>query len=107
MEWGRARPGGTAREPCADPRKLAAGPVSAILSELHFGERDTASRVVRLVFVYCQIAAPQRTAAQCLVSRVPSVRRCVTVREMKEGPSRPAVRCRPQTAASCCRQKRW
>ncbi len=42
-----------------------------------------------------------------LVSRVPSVRRCVTVREMKEGPSRSAVRCRPQTAASCCRQKRW
>src|SRR5215208_2699001 len=36
-----------------------------------------------------------------------SKRRCVTVREMKEGPSRPAVRCRPQTAASCCRQKRW
>ena len=36
-----------------------------------------------------------------------SKRRCATVREMKEGPSRPAVRFRPQTAASCCRQKRW
>ena len=36
-----------------------------------------------------------------------SKRRCVTVREMKEGPSRPAVRFWPQTAASCCRQKRW
>jgi putative tryptophan/tyrosine transport system substrate-binding protein len=33
--------------------------------------------------------------------------RCATVREMKEGPSRPAVRFWPQTAASCCRQKRW
>ena len=36
-----------------------------------------------------------------------SKRPCATVREMKEDPSRPAVRCRPQTAASCCRQKRW
>src|ERR1700730_2220864 len=36
-----------------------------------------------------------------------SKRRCATVREMKEGPSRPAVRFWPQTAASCCRQKRW
>ena len=34
-----------------------------------------------------------------------SKRRYVTVREMKVGPSRPAVRFRPQTAASCCRQK--
>src|SRR5207302_11265457 len=33
-----------------------------------------------------------------------SKRRCATVREMKEGPSRPAVRFWPQTAASCCRQ---
>ena len=36
-----------------------------------------------------------------------SKRRYATVREMKEGPSRPAVRFWPQTAASCCRQKRW
>jgi len=36
-----------------------------------------------------------------------SKRRCVTVREMKVGPSRPAVRFWPQIAASCCRQKRW
>src|SRR6516165_1630928 len=26
---------------------------------------------------------------------------------MKEGPSRPAVRCRSQATASCCRQERW
>src|SRR6516165_6696538 len=26
---------------------------------------------------------------------------------MKEGPSRPAVRCRSQANASCCRQERW
>ena len=32
---------------------------------------------------------------------------CGTVREMKEGPSRPAVRCRSQATASCCRQERW
>ena len=36
-----------------------------------------------------------------------SKRRCGTVREMKEGPSRPAVRCRSQATASCCRQERW
>ena len=36
-----------------------------------------------------------------------SKRRCATVREMKEGPSRSAVRCWSQTTASCCRQKRW
>ena len=34
------------------------------------------------------------------------VRRCGAIREMRVGPSRPAVRCRPQTAASCGRQKR-
>ena len=28
------------------------------------------------------------------------------MQEMREGPSRPAVRCRPQTAASCSRQER-
>src|SRR6516162_4345953 len=39
--------------------------------------------------------------AHCLV------RRCGTVREMKEGPSRSAVRCRSQATASCCRQERW
>src|SRR6516162_8419737 len=36
-----------------------------------------------------------------------SKRRCATVREMKVGPSRPAVRFWPQTTASCCRQERW
>src|ERR1700726_2429435 len=35
------------------------------------------------------------------------VQRCGTVREMKEGPSRPAVRCRSHATASCCRQERW
>jgi anthranilate 1,2-dioxygenase large subunit len=39
--------------------------------------------------------------------RAVCVRRCGTVREMKEGPSRPAVRCRSQATASCCRQERW
>ena len=28
------------------------------------------------------------------------------MQEMRVGPSRPAVRCRPQTAASCSRQER-
>jgi transposase len=32
--------------------------------------------------------------------------RCGAVREMRVGPSRSAVRCRPQTAASCGRQER-
>src|ERR1019366_7597730 len=36
-----------------------------------------------------------------------SKRRCATVREMEEGPSRPAVRFWSQATASCCRQKRW
>src|SRR6516225_5016441 len=39
--------------------------------------------------------------------RTVCVGRCGTVREMKEGPSRPAVRCRSQATASCCRQERW
>ena len=34
-------------------------------------------------------------------------RRCGAIREMGVGPPRPAVRCRSQTTASCCRQKRW
>src|ERR1035437_8960104 len=36
-----------------------------------------------------------------------SKRRCATVREMKEGPSRPEVRFWSQATASCCREKRW
>ena len=39
--------------------------------------------------------------------RAVRVQRRRTVREMKEGPSRPAVRCRSQATASCCRQERW
>jgi hypothetical protein len=39
--------------------------------------------------------------------RAVCLERCGTVREMKEGPSRPAVRCRSQATASCCRQERW
>ena len=39
--------------------------------------------------------------------RAVCVQRCGTVREMKEGPSTPAVRCRSQATASCCRQERW
>jgi len=39
--------------------------------------------------------------------RVPRTHRqrwwCGTVREMREGPSEPAIRCRLQTTASCCR----
>ena len=36
-----------------------------------------------------------------------SKRRCATVREMKEGPSSSAIRCRSQATASCCCQKQW
>jgi hypothetical protein len=40
-----------------------------------------------------------------LVSRaLPVQTACVTARDMKGGPSRPAIRCGPQTAASCCCQ---
>jgi len=36
-----------------------------------------------------------------------SIRRYATVREMKEDPSRSAIRCWSQATASCCCQKRW
>jgi putative transposase len=39
-------------------------------------------------------------------TRFPDWRRGA-VGEMRVGPSAPAVRCRRQTTASCCRQKRW
>jgi len=35
-----------------------------------------------------------------------STRRNVTVREMEDGPSSSAIRCRSQATASCCLQKR-
>jgi hypothetical protein len=35
-----------------------------------------------------------------------STRRSATVREMEDGPSSSAIRCRSQATASCCRQKR-
>src|SRR4051812_3264870 len=40
------------------------------------------------------------------VSRTHLLRRCGAVREMRVGPSRSAVRCRPQTPASCGHQER-
>jgi hypothetical protein len=43
----------------------------------------------------------------CVTSAVLSIGRCTTVREMKEGPSRPAVRCWSQATASCDCQKQW
>jgi transposase len=39
-------------------------------------------------------------------TRLPVWRRG-TVREMRDGPSEPAIRSRLQTTASCCRQERW
>ena len=63
-----------------------------------------------------KLGATQRQSAKAVGKSPPwvlcheyrrSKRRCATVREIKEGPSRPAVRGRPQTTASCCRQKRW
>src|SRR5215217_5348463 len=46
--------------------------------------------------------APRR----CVTNTSPEERRCGAVREMRVGPSRSAVRCRPQTPASCDRQER-
>src|SRR6266481_7948522 len=50
--------------------------------------------------------APHSDSTVCH-ERAVCVQRCGTVREMKEGPSRSAVRCRSQATASCCRQERW
>src|SRR5262245_39437378 len=55
-------------------------------------------------FLPIEIPGPRRVV--CHEHRQ-SKRRCATVREMKEGPSRSAVRCWSLTTASCCRQKRW
>ena len=57
----------------------------------------------------------EATVAQVLVSKYADHRvsrthqrwRCGAVREMRVGPSGPAIRSRPQTPASCCRKERW
>jgi transposase len=51
---------------------------------------------------------PRRSKAVSAVchEHIARVRRCGAMQEMREGPSRPAVGCRPQTAASCSRQER-
>jgi len=51
--------------------------------------------------------APRSGTRSVCHEHIPRRRRCGTIREMGAGPPRPAVRCRPQTTASCCRQKRW
>ena len=53
-------------------------------------------------------ARPRRQVAprRCVTNTSPEERRCGAVREMRVGPSRSAVRCRPQTPASCGRQER-
>src|SRR6266853_3924271 len=52
---------------------------------------------------------PQRrlgAASAVCHEHIARVRRCGAMQEMRVGPARPAVRCRPQTAASCSRQER-
>jgi hypothetical protein len=58
--------------------------------------------------LYCNLSAVDERG-QCPVRVLchehrPSKRRCATVREMKEGPSRSAIMGRSQAAASCCGQ---
>src|SRR3954462_9341026 len=48
----------------------------------------------------------QMAPRRCVTNTSPEERRCGAVREMRVGPSRSAVRCRPQTPASCDRQER-
>ena len=68
-------------------------------------------RNMGLVFAATEGALPGVTwlyFAMCRVSRASPVQTaCATVREMKEGPSRPEVRFWSQATASCCRQERW
>src|SRR6185312_6086454 len=82
----------------------------------HFADRFLAERGdrdgrVAMIPTSAKTQRPQGILVACL-SRVvchehrPSTRRCATVREMKEGPSGSAIRCRSQAAASRCRQKR-
>ena len=59
-------------------------------------------------------AKTQRNILRCLSPRWVlchehrrSKRPYVTAREMKEGPSSSAIRCRSQATASCCCQKQW
>ena len=48
------------------------------------------------------------TSGVGLVSRASPVQTAfATVREMKEGPSSPTIRCWSQATASCCGQKPW
>ena len=67
------------------------------------GKRMTASHRPEPIRV-AAVKWPERGVCH---ERAVCVQRCGTVREMKEGPSRPAVRCRSQATASCCRQERW
>ena len=53
------------------------------------------------------LVAPTRMWLLGLAARALSVRRCATVQEMKEGPSRSANRCWSRSAATRCWQKRW
>jgi hypothetical protein len=78
--------------------------------QTHLLTRDMPTRLPaiyrRLDFLLIAIVWPGPLRVVCH-ERAVCVERCETVREMKEGPSRPAVRCRSQATASCCRQERW
>src|ERR1700732_1370027 len=52
------------------------------------------------------LAKKSKDASAVCHEHIARVRRCGAMQEMRVGPSRPAVRCRPQTAASCSRQER-
>src|SRR6267378_26860 len=68
--------------------------------ELLLQAREAAGLVVTM--------RPRRSKAVSVVchEHIDRSRRCGAVQEMRVGPSRSVIRCRPQTAASCGRQER-
>ena len=92
-------PGSAALKPAAMAR-----PQVGSTPEVATAAAGSASRLLYKYKRLLTALGPQRVVCH---ERTVCVQRRGTVREMKEGPSRPAVRCRSQATASCCRQERW
>src|SRR5260370_41163466 len=68
---------------------------------------DEAAKMPQLCTVVWGFGVTPVEGAELVSALICASSKGVTIREMKVGPSRQAVRFLPQTAASCCRQERW
>jgi transposase len=89
---------------CREQAEREASPTAAIIDSQSVKSAEKGGRA-SIRTASTRVRKSKARSAVCH-EHIARVRRCGAVQEMRVGPSRSAVRCRPQTAASCSRQER-